>query len=324
MRIHTALEGERYPNCSSLADELEVSAKTIQRDIDHMRDAMRYPIEYDPALKGYYYTEAVQNLPVMQITEGEILALLVARKVLSAYRGTIFEDPLRNAFDKLEQSVRGLVSLPLDQLAQGMTVRVGGISEVMHEAFYAVSRALAEHRKLRLVYQTLEGDRPQERVVQPWHLTMVDGQWYLIAYCELRQQHRTFALQRIREHELLDQTYAIPASFSIEDHLANSFGIWRQPQQEARAVAVRLSGYAAQVVRERRWHATQRLEEQEDGSLIAHFQLAQFPEIKAWILSWGEHAELLAPADWRAELIETLGQLQARYAQARPGAVCAG
>ena len=79
------------PNATTLARQLEVSTKSIHRDLEFMRDRLELPIEYDGSRFGYFYTEAVKAFPTLQITEGEIFALVVAEKALQQYRGTSFE-----------------------------------------------------------------------------------------------------------------------------------------------------------------------------------------------------------------------------------------
>ena len=87
MRMHERLKAGRYPNCRKLADELEVSSKTVQRDIDFMRYRLGLPIEYDQLHFGFYYTEPVASFPNVEISEGELVALYVGQKALAQYKG---------------------------------------------------------------------------------------------------------------------------------------------------------------------------------------------------------------------------------------------
>src|SRR5690606_13920321 len=77
VRIHHALQAEKYPNCSSLTQDLDVSGKTIQRDLDFMRDRLNLPITFSPAKRGFHYTEAVDQFPLVEVTESEVLAFFV-------------------------------------------------------------------------------------------------------------------------------------------------------------------------------------------------------------------------------------------------------
>ncbi|MFT6621641.1 MAG: proteasome accessory factor B, partial [Limisphaerales bacterium] len=78
MRIHGEIQAGQYPNASTLARTMEVSTKTIHRDLDFMRDRMDLPLEYDGSKFGFFYYEEVSAFPTMQISEGELVALLIA------------------------------------------------------------------------------------------------------------------------------------------------------------------------------------------------------------------------------------------------------
>ena len=118
VRIHQALDSGSYPNATTLAHQLEVSAKPIHRDLEFMRDRLKLPIQYDGSRFGYFYTEHVKAFPALQITEGELVALVVAEKALRQYRGTSFEQPLLSALSKMEQSLPDTISLSLHDIAQ--------------------------------------------------------------------------------------------------------------------------------------------------------------------------------------------------------------
>jgi predicted DNA-binding transcriptional regulator YafY len=107
LRIHQLVQAGRFPNAITLAREIEVNPKTIHRDLEFMRDRLNLPLAFDSAHNGYHYTAEVSAFPTMQITEGEIFALVVAEKALQQYRGTSFERPLLSAIRKMEQVAAG-------------------------------------------------------------------------------------------------------------------------------------------------------------------------------------------------------------------------
>src|SRR5436190_15138771 len=88
MHIHEVLLSQRYPNCNTLAQEIEVDRKTIQRDISYMRDEMRLPLEYHQIEHGYYYTKPVTDFPLLHLSRQDLLALFLARKALDPLRGS--------------------------------------------------------------------------------------------------------------------------------------------------------------------------------------------------------------------------------------------
>src|ERR1035437_10170273 len=87
LRIHEELRRGALINCTRLVRDLEVSRKTIVRDIAFMRDRLDLPIEYDPQINAYRYTHPVNSFPAVQVTEGELMALLVARRAVEQYKG---------------------------------------------------------------------------------------------------------------------------------------------------------------------------------------------------------------------------------------------
>ena len=124
LRIHERLKGDRFPNCSQLALDLDVATKTVQRDIDFMRDRMDLPIEFDFRRNGFHYTSPVENFPTVQVTEQELIALFVAEKALAQYKGTPFEKPLHAAFQKLTGSLPEPLTNPLFSIRQGWIIGI--------------------------------------------------------------------------------------------------------------------------------------------------------------------------------------------------------
>ena len=111
--IDQQISAGSYPNCSRLSEGWEVSAKTIQRDIDYLRDELGAPIEYSPMQRGYYYKEQSWRLPAIQLSEGDLFFISVAENVLEQYENTPIRATLRGVFDKIRQALPEKVLLPL-------------------------------------------------------------------------------------------------------------------------------------------------------------------------------------------------------------------
>ena len=148
MRLHQKLIAGDFPNCRKLADELEVSTKTIQRDIDFMRDRLGLPIEYDQLKFGFVYTEAVTSFPNIEVSQGEVIALFVAQKALEQYRGTSFEKPLRSAFQKITDGLKDRIGFQWGDVDSAISFRGLGTSIADLELFEVVSRAVFESHEL--------------------------------------------------------------------------------------------------------------------------------------------------------------------------------
>src|SRR5438477_5403097 len=185
LRIHQAIQSGKYPNATSLAVELEVSTKSIHRDIEFMRDRLDLPLEYDPRRNGYHYAQEVSSFPTLQITEGELFALLVAEKALQQYRGTTFEKPLLSAFRKMAAALPDTVSLNLADWEQTISFRTSAEPVLDIEIFDRLAKATARHRQLLLAYRKPGHKETEPRVVDPYHLANINGEWFLFGYCHL-------------------------------------------------------------------------------------------------------------------------------------------
>jgi len=293
LRIHQAIHSGKYPNATTLAGELEVSTKSIYRDIEFMRDRLELPVEFDGARNGFHYTEEVSHFPTLQITEGELFALLVAEKALQQYRGTTFEKPLLSAFKKMAASLPDTVSLNLADWEQTISFRTSAEPILNVEIFDALAKATAQHRQLLLTYRKPGRKETEPRVVDPYHLANINGEWFLFAYCHLREDIRTFVPSRILEVKPTGRTFARPQKFSLEKRLRDSFEV--VTSQDQFGVVIRFDELVADYVREKRWHPSQQLIELEDGSVELRLKLSSLVEIQRWILSWGGHAIALAP-----------------------------
>jgi predicted DNA-binding transcriptional regulator YafY len=294
MRLHAALKSHHFPNCQKIATELEVSAKTIQRDIDFMRDRLGLPIGYDPKRFGFYYTEAVTGFPSIEVSEGEITALFVAQKALAQYKGTPFERPLHSAFRKITDGLKDRVSFSWTDLEDVISFRSAGASPADLELFEIVSKGVLRSVELQFEYRKLKSSGYEPRRVRPYHLGCLENQWYLFAEDLDRAQLRTFALPRMRKVSLTSKGFRRPADFSITKILSGSFGVFSSGRKYR--IRLQFDPYAARLVSERTWHESQRIRPLPDGSITLQLELGGLEEVERWILSWGAHVSVLEPA----------------------------
>lgn len=311
IRIHTEIAAGKHPNTFSIAREFEVSSKTIQRDIDFMRDRMSLPIEYDSKKYGYYYTEPVDAFPSLQITEGELFALLVAEKALQQYRGTPFEKRLLTALKKLEGSLPETVSLNLTEWTQSISFRTTAEPRSDPGIIEVLAGAAASGRQLRIGYRKPGGKEPEERVVNPYHVGNVNGDWYLFAFDQLRKDIRTFSALRVTGVMPTGEKFQRPAKFALEKHLKDSFGVHSRSGDFS--VAIQFDASIADYIREKRWHISQTLEELPEGGVELKMKLGSLVEIERWILGWGSGAKVISPPELVERVRKSAKGIVARY-----------
>src|SRR5579875_551265 len=303
-----------YPNARTLGAELEVSPRTIYRDLDFLRYSWGVPIEFCPRRNGFFYRDPDYALPLLRLTEGELLALFVAERVLQHYRNTPYGADLATAFEKLSAQLPDTVSLDLTHLQDAYSIRGPETSVGDLECFRKVARAVQQSRQLELVYWSASHNETCRRVVDPYHLTSVSGDWYLIAYCHLREEVRMFVPARIQSVRETGKYFERPADFRIEEYLDGSFRALRGDGRPRR-VRLRFNAVAARWVREKQWHPSQRLRSCKDGSLEVCFRLTHLDEVKRWVLSYGSACEVLEPAELRQQVVEELQRTLAGYGQ---------
>src|SRR3954463_16209476 len=311
MRLHAALKARKFPNCQEIAAELEVSAKTIQRDIDFMRYRLNLPIEYHPQEFGFQYTETVTGFPTVEVSEGEITALLVAQKALAQYQGTPFERPLQTAFRKLTDGLKDRVSFSWHDLEDAISFRSAGASAADLEMFETVSKGVLRCVELEFEYRKLKSAGYESRRVRPYHLGCLENQWYLFAEDLERRQLRTFALPRMRRVRATSKGFRRPADFSISEVLSGSFGVHSAGKKQR--IRIQFDTFAARLVAERKWHDSQRVRENKDGSIVLELELGGLEEIERWILSWRRHARVLAPAELATRIREEANAIAKLY-----------
>ena len=312
LRIHQALQSGNYPNSTKLAAALEVSEKSIQRDLDFMRDRMQLPIEYDVRQFGYHYTQEVNSFPTMQISEGELFALLVAEKALQQYRGTTFEAPLMSAFKKISESLPDTVSLNLADWEQTISFQTRAEPILNLQIFDLLAKATSRCQQVEITYQKPGQKKPESRLIDPYHLANINGEWFLFAFDHLRKDIRTFVPGRIREARLTGKNFKRPEKFSVERTLRDSFGV--HSGKGKHDVVIHFDDTVADYIREKRWHPSQRLRTLRGGGVALQMQISSLPEVERWVLSWSGHAVPVAPAELVAAVHraakQTLSQLR--------------
>jgi proteasome accessory factor B len=301
LRIHQALQAGGYPNAAKIAREIEVSSKTIHRDIEFMRDRLGLPIEYDASRNGYFYDGEVSGFPTMQITEGEIFALVVAEKALQQYRGTSFEKPLLSAIRKMEQALPDTISLNLADVGRTISFRTRAEPVLNLETFEILTKAVSARQQLELLYRK-PGQKAETRLVDPYHLANINGEWFLFAFDHGRRDIRTFAPARIQSARPTGKLFERTQEFSLEKRLRDSFGVHSGDGKFD--VVIRFAPRAADYIREKKWHESQTLRELKNGAVELRMKLSSLGEVQRWVLSWGGDAQVLQPS----ELVESVRQ----------------
>ena len=310
--FHKLIQEGRYPNCSLLARMFEIHLRTVNRDLDFMRDRLRLPLEYDPQRRGFFYSKPVEHFPLVPMTESEVFALLVAHKAIAQYRGTPFEHPLRTAFRKLAWQLDRNAPYAFGNPDEMLSFRPLAPEETDLESFQILTRALREKRGLSFTYRNLGAKAARKRRVRPYHLACIENHWYLFAFDVTRQAMRTFSLSRLKGAKLGQGRFTKPRKFDADEYLKGSFSVFKGEADYE--VAIDFDAWATDLVRGRQWHQSQEFTELPGGCSRIRMRLNSIEEIERWVLTWGTHATVVRPQSLCKRLANIGRELAARYA----------
>ena len=292
--IISAIREGRYLTKWQFAEELEVSKKTIQRDIVFIRDRLNFPIDFCIVNNGYYFTEEVESgLEEFALQVEDIAALCLARHTMGALKGTKLAEAMRPTFDKLSVLAQGKVNLSSSDLNDVFSVRTAGKADMDLTLFGKMAEAVLKQNEISFMYQSAGQDKPTRRRVQPYHVSEVDGGWYMIGLDVSKNARRTYSLHRMKQCKVLKSKFERPEG--LECSFAGGIGVWSS--DETYKVKLRVSGWVFRIVQERVWHHTQEVEIINKKKQIAEvrMQVSGLEELVSLVLSWGSHVKIISP-----------------------------
>lgn len=278
----------------ALAQAYEISERRVQEDLEILVHRLRLPLAH--CRTGYYFTD-VQIIPSITFTFGEAVALLLSASVGRNMAG-IDAAELAAALTRL----RDAFPIELRRLTRGLSVgaNISMSGDEKGQVLEVLEEAIASGTTVQIVYATASrGDVQTERQVDPYALVPYVRSFHLVGYCHHRRDIRIFKVDRIRQIRLTGRRFTIPDDFDVDGYLTASWGLMRGVAREPELVCIRFNSRAGRWVAEERWHPSQHLEWQADGSLLFTLRVGITPAFVRWVLYYGSDAEVLEPA-WLA------------------------
>ena len=311
---HVLLIDERIrsgsaPNCQRLAEELEVSRRTVLRDIDFLKYDLGAPIKYDPSRRGYVYTEANWSMPSLRITEGELFALMLAEQAMEAYSGTALAEPLKRVFDKMIAALPDRVEVAPRDLLPRFGFDVQATAVVDPAILETVKEAVRTNQTLHIRYVPLSTLLIKDHTIDPYAMQLYRGAWYLAARDHKSGRIPMFNLSRMKKAEPTGASFDYELTeFDPKEYFGETFGIYETSKRHK--VVIRFTGLAARLAWERRWHPSQKVkvvQQLKKKPPVVGFDLelevAHFDDVWPWVLSWGKEVKVIKPKALR-DLVE--------------------
>ncbi|MEI6077913.1 MAG: WYL domain-containing protein [Verrucomicrobiota bacterium] len=310
-RIFGLLQDGKYPNCTTVAAAFEVSAKTVRRDFEFMRDRWELPIAYDDKKFGFYFSQPVERFPGVPVTEKELFALCVAHKAIEQYQGTALQQPLELAFQKCMGQLDDQERFTLQNLDEVLSFRPFGPEDADLKLFELITNAIRERRGLQFEYRKPGQKRADTRRVHPYHLMQFNNRWYLLAWDSRAKDIRKFVLGRMRDAEMTAEKFTVPKNFDAKTFFDRSLGVMTGAGDYE--VVIEMDAWLTDILRGRRWHPTQVWTEVPSGGSQLRMRLSCLEEMEQWVMSWGVHATVIAPTELRERILSTLESMLPHY-----------
>jgi predicted DNA-binding transcriptional regulator YafY len=304
------VRANRFPNANTLAEKFEISSKTAQRTLDFMRDRICAPLEYDSVHKGYRYSDDTFSLPSFQVSQEEVVSILLARNLLSNSAGGLISRDIQSFGRKLLATL-GHIGFSQDKLRDAFSAVWNGYSPSQSSTFRVVLNALLRNRLLSCRYTSPASGQETERTIAPHHLQHYMGSWVLIGWCNLKQDWRKFFLSRMSNPIMTDESFDPRPKKEWQPLIHASFGIFQGG--DPIPVILQFNPFRAQWIREQVWHPDQKMETLPDGGLRMVLPVTDFREVKLRVLQFGADVEVIEPEELRKEIREEIRRMGKIY-----------
>jgi len=313
--LHNILSQRRTPiGRQDLMDELVCSQATFYRLLAELRDTLGAPVEQDPETKRFFYDRSLAGnfeLPGVWLSSEELQALLSAQEVLSRVQPGLLDEELGSLRTRIGNLLQ---DKGIDDETQARRIRIIHQASrlVPAEVFHPVLTALTQRQQIKIIYRARTREATTTRDVSPQRLTNYRNNWYLDAWCHLREGLRSFALERLDSIQKLDTPTQEIDEPTMHEHFTSAYGIFSGPADN---LAVLLfSAKMARWVAEEQWHSQQTGQFLEDGRYELKLPFGHPQELILDILKYGPDVEVQAPKFLREAVSDRLNQALEQYA----------
>jgi predicted DNA-binding transcriptional regulator YafY len=306
------LQNQPNQKASELAKKLGVSLRSVHRYFE-MLDEMGIPVYSERGPYGGFSLVRGYKMPPLVLTLEEAVAVVLGTGLVQELWGELYREAARGALAKLENL------LPEEQVREVVWARQSLVATGMHRAdlraqtpaLEKLRRAISEHRSVEMLYQSSQIPHPSQRGLDPYALVHRWGWWYVIGFCHVRKEIRTFRVDRIFEITLLDTTFTPASNFDLQEYLKGDSQA--QPKITARLrfdaeFAFLLAGNHSY------W---QTVSPQPDGSVEVTFAAPTLEWAASTTLAYGPAVEVLEPPELRTMVLEWIEATQRKYTHER-------
>lgn len=312
LRLITMLQGRRSYTANELSRELEVSRRTVFRDLK-MLEMAHIPYYFD-ADHGGYKIGSHFFLPPINLTITEALAMLLLTGRVSGSGQVPLLSAGNSAALKLENALPGPVREHVGSVMGQLRLSLGPMSrhKDLQSMFDQLTEAVIKKCVCKLVYISFHEKKQITSTVHPLRLVFIGRAWYLLAWSSTHREIRTFKLGRIRKLTLTGKQFT-PREVNLDEYFGDAWSMI--PEGKVYDVHLRFSPKVAGNVAEVGWHKNQRVEWRDDGSVDFYARVDGLGEISWWLLGYGDLVEVIAPAALRKRVAKVATSIANMYSK---------
>ncbi|MDO8813634.1 MAG: YafY family protein [Gallionella sp.] len=296
-------------------EELGISSATFKRDLEYMRERLHAPIEWDRDVGGYRFVQSDKNaptyaLPGLWFNASEVHALLSMQHLLSNIDAGMLASQIKPLQARLK-ALLGSADHSADEVEKRLRIVQATKRTVSSKYFETIATATLSRKQLKLRHYSRQTGDESERVVSPQLLTYYRDNWYLDAWCHLRNDIRRFAIDAILHAELTtDKAKDVPQS-KLKEVLESGYGIFSG--SKVKWATLKFSPERARWVAAEQWHAQQKGRIEPDGSYLLEIPYTDDRELLMDILKHGADVEVVAPDTLRQRVQDEISRMTVRY-----------
>lgn len=311
-KIQNMLMTKQSVSMRQMQESLEVSRATLNRDLAYMRDRLGIPFEWDSTLRGYALTRQLSEdksfeLPGIWFNQQEITSLLTMIELITKLEpGGLLLPQLMPFKSRLE----GLLANGTGDSKEARNrIRILPMAQrhVSGSYFQQIAFALIQRKRIEIKHFARNTGQTTERQVSPQRLVYYRDNWYLDAYCHLREGLRSFAMDAISEVTLLEQQTIDVSDEDMRDTFESSYGIFTGKTKQI--AKLKFAPFRAQWVSREVWHPEQVGTMHADGSYTLEVPYGEDWELIQDILKQGAEVEVVGPKDLTIKVKKIIQQM---------------
>jgi len=294
-RIDNLLHDRKIVSFQELLDRLEVSPATLKRDLAYMRDRLNAPIIYDKESNGYRFDSPSNrySLPGLWFSPDEIYALLTMNHLLNNLdEGGLLSKHINPLRSRLLALLDG-TDVPMEEIKNRVRIERIGAKKINLSSFQDIGSALVKRRRLLINYHSRGRDEFNQREVSPQRLVYYRDNWYLDAYCHLKNALRSFSVDAISKVAVLEVLSKDVSSEALDEELSAGYGIFAGKNIDW--AKLKFTPERAKWVSNEVWHPNQIGRFLESGYYELSIPFSDERELLMDILKYGSDIEVIGP-----------------------------